>query len=401
MSVDISNLSVPQSNVLDPTPNILKCDNISTRVIQSFSDVHTTGSGESKWIYFYGFAAATFLVEVIFFSSAWLFVWRRELKPTHTLEGYKVLSSNFRRYSYKELEIATANFKEELGRGGSGAVYKGILDDGRAIAVKRLENVRQGKQEFQSELRIIGRINHMNLVRIWGFCSEGLHRMLVYELVENGSLATILFNSNILVGWKQRFNIAVGLAKGLAYLHHECLEWVIHCDVKPENILLDQNFEPKIIDFGLVRGTVGYMAPEWVSGLSITGKVDVYSYGVVLLELLSGTRVSDVAVGLDDELHMELRKLVRTLSERLEKEEHAWIAEFVDFRLNGELNHWQARMLIKLAVSCLEEDRNKRPTIRSYFHLLKLIVRWIKLGEMKHRFAYESTVYLFVLALAV
>lgn len=91
MSVDISNLSVPQSDVLDLTPNILKCDNISTRVIQFFPDVHTTGSGESKWIYFYGFAAATFLIEVIFFSSAWLFVWRRELKPIHTLEGYKVL----------------------------------------------------------------------------------------------------------------------------------------------------------------------------------------------------------------------------------------------------------------------------------------------------------------------
>jgi len=125
--------------------------------------------------------------------------------------------------------------------------------------------------------------------------------MLVTEYIENGSLANILFKDNILLEWKQRLNIALGVAKGLNYLHHECLEWVIHCDVKPENILLDQNLEPKIADFGLakllnrggsnqnvsrVQGTVGYMAPEWISSLQITAKVDVYSYGVVLLELV-------------------------------------------------------------------------------------------------------------------
>ena len=164
-----------------------------------------------------------------------------------------------------------------------------------------LENIRHCEEEFQAELHVIGRINHMNLVRIWGFCSDSSSKMLVTEYIENGSLANILFKDNILLEWKQRFNIALGVAKGLAYLHHECLEWVIHCDVKPENILLDQNLEPKIADFGLakllnrggsnqnvsrVRGTVGYMAPEWISSLQITAKVDVYSYGVVLLELV-------------------------------------------------------------------------------------------------------------------
>lgn len=385
VSVDISNMSIPQSNVLDSTPHHLKCDDMSTRVIQLFPDVHKTSSGESKWFYFYGFVIAIFVIEVFFITSAWLFVLRRELMPAQVVEGYKVISSYFRRYSYDELVKATANFKDELGRGGSGVVYKGILDEDRAIAVKRLENVRQGKEEFQSELCVIGRINHMNLARIWGFCSEGSHRMLVYEYIENGSLAKILFNNNILLEWRQRFNIAVGVAKGLAYLHHECLEWVIHCDVKPENILLDQNLEPKIIDFGLakllkrggsdqnvsrVRGTVGYIAPEWVSSLSITAKVDVYSYGVVLLELVSGTRVSDMAIGVDDELHMELRKLVRMLADKLTREEQSWISEFVDFRMNGQFNYLQARTLMKLAVSCLEEDRRKRPTMEAIVQVL-------------------------------
>ncbi|TVU16976.1 hypothetical protein EJB05_32981, partial [Eragrostis curvula] len=388
MSVDISNMSIPQSDVIHSTQHYIKCGHMSTRTIQLFPDVQKTGSGESKWFYFYGFVAAIFVIEILFATSAWLFVLRRELRPAQILEGYKVLSNHFRRYSYKELEWATGNFNNEIGRGGSGIVYKGILDD-IAIAVKSLENVRQGKQEFQSELGIIGRVNHMNLARILGrilgFCSEGYHRMIVYEYIENGSLSNILFNNNILLEWKQRFNIAVGVAKGLAYLHHECLEWVIHCDVKPDNILLDRDFEPKIIDFGLakllkrrgsnqvasqVRGTVGYIAPEWISGLPITAKVDVYSYGVVLLELVSGIRASNMAMSVDVEMHMGLSKLVRILADKVNWREQTWISEFADFRLNGQLNFLQARTLIKLAVTCLEEDKNRRPTMETVVQML-------------------------------
>jgi len=360
----------------------LDCDQMNKSIREPFPDVHKTGGGESKWFYFYGFIAAFFVVEVSFISFAWFFVLRRELRPSELWaaeEGYKVMTSNFRRYSYRELVKATRKFKVELGKGGSGTVYKGALEDDRQVAVKKLENVKQGKEEFQAELSVIRRINHMNLVRMWGFCSEGSHRLLVSEYVENGSLANILFNdkNNILLDWKGRFNIALGVAKGLAYLHHECLEWVIHCDVKPENILLDENLEPKITDFGLakllnrgesnqnvshVRGTLGYIAPEWVSGLPITAKVDVYSYGVVLLELLSGTRVSELVEG-SEEVHNMLRKLVKMLSEKLEGEETSWIDELVDSKLGRPFNYVQARTLIKLAVSCLEEDRSKRPTM--------------------------------------
>ncbi|KAK6943599.1 Bulb-type lectin domain [Dillenia turbinata] len=167
-----------------------------------------------------------------------------------TEQGYRAISSQFRCYSYAALKKATRNFKDELGRGGSGAVYKGVTEDERIVAIKRLGDMFQGDEEFWAEVSTIGKINHMNLVRMWGFCSEQKHRLLVYEHLENKSLEKHLFSANFLP-WKDRYKIALGTAKGLAYLHHECLEWVIHCDVKPENILLDSDFEPKIADFGL------------------------------------------------------------------------------------------------------------------------------------------------------
>jgi serine/threonine protein kinase len=205
--------------------------------------------------------------------------------------------------------------------------------------------------------------------------------------IENGSLANILFKDNILLEWKQRFNIALGVAKGLAYLHHECLEWVIHCDVKPENILLDQNLEPKIADFGLaklfnrggssqnvsrVRGTVGYMATEWISSLQIMAKVDVYSYGVVLLELVLGRHVLDLAVEANKEVRRVLGELVGMLAQMLDREQSSSINEVVDRRLSGHFNDTQVRTLIRLAVTCLDEERSKRPTMESVVQTLLL-----------------------------
>ncbi|GJN36995.1 hypothetical protein PR202_gb25907 [Eleusine coracana subsp. coracana] len=389
-STRIMFLKLPVStNLLVSRNQRLDCGR-SPETIELFLDVHKASQRDAKWLYFYGFAGAIFVLEVFFIAFAWFFVLRWELGASEIQameKGYKAMTTNFRRYSYKELIKATRKFKHELGRGGSGIVYKGILDDSQVVAVKMLENVRQCEEEFQAELRIIGRINHMNLVRIWGFCSQSSYRMLVTEYIENGSLANILFKDSILLEWKQRFVIALGVAKGLAYLHHECLEWVIHCDVKPENILLDSNLEPKIADFGLakllnrgdsnqnvsrVRGTIGYIAPEWLSSLQITSKVDVYSYGIVLLELVLGKRVLDLAIDTDEEVHKVLRKLVGMLEHMLNKEELSSIHEVVDCRLSGQFNYIQVRTLIELAVSCLDEDRNKRPTMESIVQKLIL-----------------------------
>ncbi|GJN13144.1 hypothetical protein PR202_ga31481 [Eleusine coracana subsp. coracana] len=165
VSVNISGIPVPQTNLLVSRNQRLDCGH-SPETIELFLDVHKASQRDAKWLYFYGFAGAIFVLEVFFIAFAWFFVLRWELGASEIQameKGYKAMTSNFRRYSYKELIKATRKFKHELGRGGSGIVYKGILDDSRVVAVKMLENVRQCEEEFQAELRIIGRINHMNL----------------------------------------------------------------------------------------------------------------------------------------------------------------------------------------------------------------------------------------------
>ncbi|KAM0877372.1 hypothetical protein ACQ4PT_035511 [Festuca glaucescens] len=349
---------------------------------------------KSLWFYFYGFLSAFLVIEVFVIAfGCWLFSKKGILsRPSELLaveEGYRMITSHFRAYSYSELQRATRKFRTEIGHGGSGIVYKGVLDDERTMAVKVLQDVSQSEEVFHAELSAIGRIYHMNLVRMWGFCSEGVHRILVYEYVDNGSLANVLFqssgNSGKLLGWKQRFNIALGVAKGLAYLHNECLEWIIHCDMKPENILLDDEMEPKITDFGLakllnrdgsdsglsrIRGTRGYMAPEWVSSLPITEKVDVYSYGVVLLELMKGRRVSDWVVNGAQGLETDVRTVVKMIVDKSKLGGVGWVVDLVDERLDGEFNHVQAKMIAQLAVSCLEEDRNRRPGMKNVVQML-------------------------------
>lgn len=289
--------------------------------------------------------------------------------------GYRMVTSQFRMFMYRELREATGKFKEEIGRGASGIVYRGVLEDKRVVAVKKLTNVSHGEEEFWAEMSIIGRINHMNLVRMWGFCSEGQHKLLVYEYVENESLDKYIFgdvSSERLIAWSQRFKIALGTARGLSYLHHECLEWVIHCDVKPENILLTRDFEAKIADFGLaklskrdsssfnlthMRGTVGYMAPEWALNSPINAKVDVYSYGVVLLEIVTGSRISS-GIKVDGK-EVELRQFVQAVKQILASGD---VKDIVDTRLHGHFKPEQVTVMVKVAVSCLEE-RNSRPTM--------------------------------------
>ncbi|XP_057830267.1 G-type lectin S-receptor-like serine/threonine-protein kinase At2g19130 [Cryptomeria japonica] len=230
------------------------------------------------------------------------------------IERYADPANSFlRMFSYMELRIATRNFRYKLGSGGFGTVFKGTLIDGTLVAVKKMEGSRQDEKQFRAEISSLGIIQHVNLVRLRGFCAQGSRRFLIYDYMPNGSLNTLLFSSSskskrTVLHWKTRFDIALGTARGLHYLHEKCRDCIIHCDIKPENILLDNNFSAKLADFGLAklvgrdfsrvltttRGTRGYLAPEWISGLPITPKVDVYSFGMTLLEIISGRRNLDL-----------------------------------------------------------------------------------------------------------
>ncbi|KAJ9694810.1 hypothetical protein PVL29_010336 [Vitis rotundifolia] len=332
------------------------CKSKEAEVVLSSSSMYDTASKKMGWVYLYSFASAIGAIEVLFIVSGWWFLFRVHNVSSSAEDAYGPISSPFRRFSYTELKKATNNFKVELGRGGFGAVYKGVLEDERAVAVKKLGDATQGEGEFWAEVSTIGKIYHMNLVRMWGFCSEGRHRLVVYEHVENLSLDKHLFSTTFL-GWKERFNVAVGTARGLAYLHHECLEWVIHCDVKPENILLDNGFEPKIADFGLAKlsqrdgpgsrefsriwGTKGYMAPEWAMNIPITANVD--------------------------EQEAELMRFVRLVKRKIECGEDNWVE---DPRLKGKFSRHQAAKLIEIGISCVKEDGSKRPTIATVVQVL-------------------------------
>ena len=262
----------------------------------------TLQSGKKRTVKFMlWFASGVGGLEIISIFVVWFLFIRTQKSLVLDKQGYDRAAIRFRKFTYAELKKATRNFTEEIGRGAGGIVYKGVLSDNQVAAIKRLNKANQGEGEFLAEVSIIGRINHMNLIEMWGYCAEGKHRLLVYEYMEHGSLANNL-SANAL-DWEKRFQIIVGTAKGLAYLHEDCLDWILHCDVKPQNILLDSNYQPKVADFGLsklqnrgilknssfsnIRGTRGYMAPEWVFNLPITSKVDVYSYGIVVLEMVT------------------------------------------------------------------------------------------------------------------
>ncbi|XP_004302110.1 PREDICTED: uncharacterized protein LOC101298033 isoform X1 [Fragaria vesca subsp. vesca] len=219
------------------------------------------------------------------------------------LDAYKKLMP--RRYSYWDINKMTNNFKDKLGQGGFGSVYKGELSDGHLVAVKMLSGSKGNGQDFINEVGTIGRIHHVNVVQLIGFCSVGSKRALVYDFMPNGSLEKHIFKdqeNNPVLSWEKMLQIALGVARAIEYLHQGCDMQILHFDIKPHNILLDENFNSKISDFGLarfypkdrntiyvtaVRGTMGYIAPEmfYRSVGGVSSKADVYSFGMLLMEM--------------------------------------------------------------------------------------------------------------------
>jgi hypothetical protein len=302
--------------------------------------------------------------------------------PQDTLEEddfFDGLSSMPARFTYSALARATKDFSMKIGEGGFGSVYLGLLENETQLAVKKLEGVGQGAKEFKAEVSIIGSIHHVHLVKLKGFCAEGPHRLLVYEYMARGSLDKWIFKNSentLLLTWETRYNIAIGTAKGLAYLHEECEVRIIHCDIKPQNVLLDDNFMAKVSDFGLaklmsreqshvfttLRGTRGYLAPEWITNYAISEKSDVFSYGMLLLEIIGGRKNYDQWEG------PEKAHFPSYVSRMMEEGK---IREVIDQKIDIDENDESVVTALKVALWCIQDDMNLRPSMSNVVQMLE------------------------------
>ncbi|KAJ9686035.1 hypothetical protein PVL29_015087 [Vitis rotundifolia] len=299
------------------------------------------------------FAVFMVLVSIVMIIGRYLILKGKDVKEDGEDKDLLQVPGMPTRFSHEILVVATKNFSRELGKGGFGSVFEGILTDGTKVAVKCINGLSQTKDYFLAEVETIGRIHHLNLVRLVGYCANKSNRCLVYEYMFNGSLDKWIFHRNkeLALDWQTRRKIILDIAKGLSYLHEECRQKIIHLDIKPQNILLDESFNAKVSDFGLsklmdrdqsqvvttLRGTPGYMAPEWLIS-AITEKVDVYSFGIVTLEILCGRRNLDHSQPEEDKYLLSLFK--RKADE--------------DMQLHGE----EAVELMRLAAWCLQNDND-------------------------------------------
>ncbi|XP_068669333.1 G-type lectin S-receptor-like serine/threonine-protein kinase At2g19130 [Aristolochia californica] len=295
-----------------------------------------------------------------------VFMMRRR---TRSITTFNSGSGSLVAFSYRDLQSITKNFSEKLGSGGFGSVFRGTLPNSSIVAVKKLEGLGQGEKQFRAEVSTIGTIQHLNLSRLRGFCSEGSQRLLVYDYMSRGSLDSHLFNKNSeALKWETRYQVALGTARGLAYLHEECRDCIIHCDIKPENILLDESFCPKVADFGLaklvgrefsrvlttMRGTRGYLAPEWISGLAITTKADVYSYGMMVFEIISGRR------NIEQSGDGKVLFFPTWAAKRIMEGE---VLSLLDSRLLGEADLVELSRVCRVACWCIQDDEEDRPSM--------------------------------------
>jgi serine/threonine protein kinase len=287
------------------------------------------------------------------------------------------------RYAYTDIITITGNFRKKLGQGGFGSVFKGVLPGGVLVAVKMLDNSSCNGDDFISEVSTLGRIHHFNVVRLVGFCSEGSKRALIYEYMPNGSLDKYIFAATGNKVGHRTFTlaklnqIALGIARGIEYLHRGCDMQILHFDIKPNNILLDVNFTPKISDFGLAKlyprghslvtvsaakGTVGYMAPELISRSfgAISHKSDVYSFGMLLLEMVGGRRNAD-----------------RNIDKLSQVYYPSWIYDkLIEQQQNNEINiHFDIseveKKLCLVALWCIQIKSSDRPDISRVIEMLE------------------------------
>ncbi|XP_071742644.1 probable LRR receptor-like serine/threonine-protein kinase RFK1 [Rutidosis leptorrhynchoides] len=339
-------------------------------------------NGKKNTVAYVGFAIMGLCLVLILLGILW---WRRYSNGKKSnaddkdFEGLKLTTVSF---SFKQLKTATRNFDatNKIGEGGFGPVYKGTLRDGTVIAVKQLSSCsRQGNREFLNEIGVISCLQHPNLVKLHGCCIEDDQLLLVYEYMENNSLASALFDSNksgFMLDWATRFKICVGIARGLAFLHEESRLKIVHRDIKATNVLLDKDLNPKISDFGLARldedekthvstrvaGTIGYMAPEYALWGHLSYKADVYSFGVVALEIVSGKNNNKYIPNNDSVCLLDWACRLQT-SKQYE--------ELLDERLESKVNKEEAEVVVKVALLCTNGSPQIRPTMSEVVSMLE------------------------------
>ncbi|XP_027074188.2 LEAF RUST 10 DISEASE-RESISTANCEUS RECEPTOR-LIKE PROTEIN KINASE-like 2.1 isoform X1 [Coffea arabica] len=347
--------------------------------------VDTFGTGVGFAVKFFVLPiTAKSVIGIAILSAFLLYRWhRRHLSRYDTIEDFLQTNSRLMpiRYSYREIRTMTKNFKEKLGEGGYGMVYKGKLRSGDAVAVKMLNKSKANGQEFINEVATIGRIHHVNVVRLVGFCVTASKHALVYDYMLNGSLDKLIFsncqNSSPL-SWKQVCEIAKGVARGIEYLHQGCDMQILHFDIKPHNVLLDENFVPKVSDFGLaklypmqksiatltaVRGTLGYMAPELFYKRigRVSHKTDVYSYGMLLMEMAGRRRNVDAHAKHSSQIYFP-----SWIYDKFDQVEEMEIGDHAT-----EEEKTITRKLILIALWCIQMTPEDRPSMREVLDMLE------------------------------
>ncbi|XAR52228.1 Glycerophosphodiester phosphodiesterase [Bertholletia excelsa] len=358
-----------------PTPNGF----LPTPTVMSYTPMQ---SGPSRMPMVAGLISSLSLLVIIFIATYGIHRSNATKKEDQVriqkfLEDYKAFKPA--RYTYADIKRITNQFKERVGQGGYGTVYKGKLSNDAHVAVKMLHNLEGDGDDFVNEVGIIGRIHHVNVVRLVGYCADGFKRALIYEFLSNDSLEKFISSNQekLSLGWKRLQDIAMGIARGIEYLHQGCEQRILHFDIKPHNILLDQDFNPKISDFGLAklcskeksvisitaaRGTIGYIAPEVFSRNfgNVSYKSDVYSFGMLLLEMVGGRKSNNVPKQNTNELYFP-----EWIYNRLEK------GEELEIQIEADEDAKIVNKLTIVGLWCIQWYPIDRPSMKIVLQMLE------------------------------
>ncbi|PSR91139.1 Leaf rust 10 disease-resistance locus receptor-like protein kinase [Actinidia chinensis var. chinensis] len=369
------------SFTISPSLTLFKCTSINSQLDQQKAD-HFRGNHNYR--VFTGLPRVSMLEgeerkKLLDMDSGNSCSWNWDYSNPNVLLHHKESST---KYSYSDIKKITNSFRDKLGQGGYGFVFKGKLENGSLVAVKVLQGLKGCGEEFINEVATISRTSHVNVVTLLGYCFEGRHRALIYEFMPNGSLDKFIYVGNSLtyhqLGWEALYKIAVGIARGLEYLHRGCNTRILHFDIKPHNVLLDEDFCPKISDFGLAklcpkkesvvsllgaRGTAGYIAPEVFCRNfgDVSHKSDVYSFGMMVLEMVGGRKNIDAEAERTSEIYFP-----HWVYKRLELEEELGLHGI----MNDEANE-SARKIVIVGLWCIQTDPLHRPSMSRVVEMLE------------------------------